>query len=113
MWHDFPGEQFERRYDVALSEIAEETGNEHKVATAELVLQFSDARGDGVRAADNCDLAEPARRDLSPIATLSHSGGQVIRRAHEGYGESEGCLAFSIQTNLMLSRGVRAARGTG
>jgi len=34
------GEQFQRRYDVALFEIAEETGNQHKVAKAEFVLQF-------------------------------------------------------------------------
>ena len=59
LWHDFPGEQFERRHEVISSEIAEKTCNEHKVAKAEFVLQLRDARCDGVRAADNCDLAEP------------------------------------------------------
>ena len=89
MWHDFPGEQFERRYDVVLSEIAEEAGNQHKVAKTEFVLQFGDARGDGVRAADNCDLAEPTLgfelllgRDvpLHLFAAAAVSGGELLSR---------------------------------
>ena len=93
MWHDFPGKQFERRYDVVLSEIAEEAGNQHKVAKAELVLQLGDARRDSIRAADNCDLAEPALgfellrgRDvpLHLFAAAAVSGGEFLRYRPSG-----------------------------
>ena len=86
-------EQFERLYNVVLSEIAEETGNEHKVAKTDLVLQLGDARADGVRAADNCDLAKPALgfeillgRDapLHLFAAAAVSGGELLSRRPSG-----------------------------